>query len=146
VAAAVGDFVVRRVDGVASYQLAVVVDDASQGVTDVLRADDLLGSTGRQLQLLEALGATRPAYAHVPLLLGPDGSRLAKRTGALTLGALRQRGVRPEAVVGVLAASSGLGDGAPVAARELMAGFRLEAVDRTPATLTAARLAALGWA
>jgi glutamyl-tRNA synthetase len=140
VAAEVGDFVVRRADGVASYQLAVVVDDAASGVTDVLRGDDLLASTPRQLQLLEALGLPAPRYAHVPLLVEPDGRRLAKREGALTVAALREAGARPEAVVGALAALSGLGDGRPVAARELVAGFRLEAIARTPGVVDLARL------
>jgi glutamyl-tRNA synthetase len=140
VAAAVGDFVVRRADGVASYQLAVVVDDAASGVTDVLRGDDLLGSTPRQLQLLEALGLPAPAYAHVPLLVEPDGRRLAKREGALTVAALRAAGARPEAVVGALAALSGLGDGRPVAARELVPGFHLERLARAPAVVDPARL------
>ena len=142
VAQAVGDFVVRRADGVASYQLAVAVDDAAQGVTDVLRADDLLGSTPRQLQLLEALGLPAPRHAHVPLVLEADGRRLAKRDGGLTLAAARAAGARPEAVVGLLAASSGLGDGRPVSARELLPGFELERLARAPAVL---RPEALPW-
>src|SRR5262245_29566513 len=89
VEAVVGDFVVRRNDGVASYQLAVVVDDAASSVTDVLRGDDLLSSTARQLQLIDALGLPRPRHAHVPLLLGEDGKRLAKREGALAVTDLR---------------------------------------------------------
>ena len=81
----VDDFVLRRNDGVYAYNLAVVVDDAAQGVAEVVRGDDLLSSTGRQIHLAAALGFEAPAYAHVPLVLGPDGSRLAKRHGSVTL-------------------------------------------------------------
>jgi glutamyl-tRNA synthetase len=82
---AVDDFVVRRNDGAPAYNLAVIVDDAWQGIGEVVRGDDLLDSTPRQLFLAEALGLEPPSYAHVPLVLGPDGSRLAKRHGAVTL-------------------------------------------------------------
>jgi glutamyl-tRNA synthetase len=130
VAAQVGDFVVKRVDGVASYQLAVVVDDAAQGVTDVLRADDLLASTPRQILLYRALGKPVPRFAHVPLLLKPDGKRLAKREGSTTVAGLRAAGVSAERIIGLLAKWSGLGDGRPVRARELVDGFTLARVRR----------------
>ena len=143
VARAVGDFVVQRQDGVASYQLAVVVDDAAQGITCVLRGDDLLESTPRQLQLYRALGLPPPDFAHVPLLLGTDGRRLAKRDGLWTLGGLRQAGARPQAVVGLLARSAGLGDGAPVHPRDLVAGFRLDAARAGAAPLDEAVLRGL---
>ena len=81
----VDDFVVRRNDGAPAYNLAVVVDDAAQGVGEVVRGADLLDSTPRQLWLGARLGLAAPAYAHVPLMLGPDGARLAKRHGAVTL-------------------------------------------------------------
>ena len=84
----VDDFVVRRNDGTPAYNLAVIVDDAWQRIGEVVRGDDLLDSTPRQLFLAEALGLEPPAFAHVPLVLGPDGSRLAKRHGAVTLGEL----------------------------------------------------------
>jgi len=103
-----GDFVVRRADGAWAYQLAVVVDDVAMNITHVLRGDDLLPSTGAQLLLYRALGAEPPAFAHVPLLLDADGTRLAKRKGSLTLSALRESGVRPERVVGLLAFTLGL--------------------------------------
>lgn len=132
VAAEVGDFVIRRIDGVASYQLAVVVDDALAGITHVLRGEDLLSSTARQLQLQRALGYPRPEYAHVPLLMQADGKRLAKREGASTVAGLRALGRSPEQVLGQLAAWSGLGEGAPVSARELVQGFSLAQVKRGP--------------
>jgi glutamyl-tRNA synthetase len=140
---AVGDFVVQRSDGVASYQLAVVVDDAASGVTEVLRGDDLLGSTPRQLQLHDALGLPAPSYAHVPLLLQADGKRLAKRDGATTAAGLRERGVSGPAIVGLLARWSGLGDGQPVTPRELLKGFSVERVRREPTTVHDAELDAL---
>ncbi|ATB31280.1 tRNA glutamyl-Q(34) synthetase GluQRS [Melittangium boletus] len=132
VATAVGDFVVRRNDGVASYQLAVVVDDAASGITDVLRGDDLLSSTPRQLQLYEALGVTPPRFWHVPLVLGEDGKRLAKREGAFAVAELRERGIAVERVLGLLAAWSGLGDGTPVTGDALIRRFRPELLPRTP--------------
>lgn len=128
----VGDFVVRRVDGVASYQLAVVVDDAASGITDVVRGDDLLSSTPRQLQVYEALGFQAPRYAHVPLLLQPDGRRLAKREGSTTISGLRERNVTAEAIIGLLAKWSGLGDGAPIRAQELVESFSLQRLQRSP--------------
>ena len=132
VASVVGDFVVRRNDGVASYQLAVVVDDAASGITDVLRGEDLLASTPRQLQLYEALGLKAPRFWHVPLVLGEDGKRLAKREGAFALAELRERGIAAEPVLGLLAAWSGLGEGGPVSLEELVRRFRTEALPRTP--------------
>ncbi len=130
VAAEVGDFVVLRNDGVPSYQLAVVVDDAATGITHVLRGDDLLASTPRQIQLCEALGLPVPAYAHVPLLLGPDGKRLAKRAGTPSLGELRDRAVPRERLIGLLAGWAGLADGGPVSVEDLVPGFRLDRLPR----------------
>ncbi|NVJ27997.1 tRNA glutamyl-Q(34) synthetase GluQRS [Myxococcus sp. AM011] len=130
--AVVGDFVVRRNDGVASYQLAVVVDDAATGITHVLRGDDLLSSTPRQLQLYTALGERAPDFLHVPLVHGEDGKRLAKREGAFALAELRARGLAPERVLGLLAAWSGLGDGSPRTLDTLVRAFSLEALPRSP--------------
>jgi glutamyl-tRNA synthetase len=144
VADTTGDFVVMRADGIAAYQLAVAVDDAAMGVTDVVRGDDLLPSTARQLLVYRALGLPAPRFAHVPLVVGEDGERLAKRHGALSLGELRDRGADPRAVVGLLASLSGLA--APGARRwpkELVDGFDLARLPRQPARLSAAQVAAL---
>ncbi len=143
VAGEIGDFVVARADGIPAYQLAVVVDDAAMAVTDVVRGDDLLPSTARQLLLYRALGLTPPRFAHVPLVVGEDGARLAKRHGALSLGELRERGADPGAVVALLADLSGLGTGARVSPRELVEGFDLTRLPRAPAVLLTRRAEAL---
>ncbi|PAD15946.1 glutamate--tRNA ligase family protein, partial [Shouchella clausii] len=131
-----GDFVVQRADGIISYQLAVVVDDALMGITDVLRGQDLYDSTPRQLLLYAALGYTAPRFAHVPLLYGPDGRRLAKRHRDLSLAAIRANGCRPEDIVGLLAALSGLIERQePLTAAELIPEFRLEKLTTEPILL-----------
>ena len=127
-----GDMIVRRSDGLFAYQLAVVVDDAADCVTDVVRGDDLLGSTARQLALEQLLGLPPPVYAHVPLMLGEDGERLAKRHGAVAVADLRATGATAREVVGALAGSAGIGDGGAVAAAELIEGFELTRVGRIP--------------
>jgi len=91
-----GDFIVWRQDGVPSYQLAVVVDDAAMGITEVVRGEDLLKSTARQLLLYRALGLNPPKFHHCPLVMDDSGVRLAKRHDALSLRALREKGLSPE--------------------------------------------------
>jgi glutamyl-tRNA synthetase len=135
--AAEGDFVVRRKDGVAAYQLAVVVDDAAMGITHVLRGADLLSSTARQMLLYDALELPCPAFLHVPLMLGPDGERLAKRHGAVSLGELRDEGAAPERVAGWLAATCGLAQpGEAVAAAALVPRFDAARIAPEPTAVT----------
>jgi len=105
---AVDDVVVQRNDGTPAYNLAVIVDDAAQGVGEVVRGDDLLSSTPRQLHLASLLGLRAPSYAHVPLVLAPDGSRLAKRHGAVTLDDRRRLGASVSDVLSDLVRSLGL--------------------------------------
>ena len=135
-AATIGDFVIRRADGIPAYQLAVVVDDAAMAISDVVRGDDLLGSTARQLVLYRALGATPPRFAHVPLVLGPDCARLSKRHVSISVRALRDRGRSREAVVGLLASTLGLVPaGTGCAPRDLVSAFALDRILRSPTTL-----------
>ena len=118
-----GDFIVRRADGVAAYQLAVVVDDAACGVTEVVRGRDLLSSTPAQLYLYRALGLVPPKFCHVPMLLSADGRRLSKRDRAMDLGEVRARWT-PQQTLGWLAWRGGIIDQwEPLSARELAAGF-----------------------
>lgn len=102
-----GDVVLRRNDGVPSYNVAVVVDDAEQAITEVVRGDDLLMATPAQVLLQQLLGLPTPMYAHVPLVVGADGERLAKRHGAVTLYELEQQGMTPEQVRNMLWQSLG---------------------------------------
>lgn len=128
-----GDFVVWKTAGTPAYQLAVVVDDAGQGVTEVVRGEDLVPSTPRQLLLYQALGLCPPRFVHLPLVLGPDGRRLAKRHGDTRLAALRATGVKAEALIGLLAWSSGWIDRPePIRARELLPLFQLDAIPPRP--------------
>ena len=121
-----GDFVVRRADGVYVYQLAVTVDDGEAGVTEVVRGMDLLTSSARQMYLQSLFGFRHPRYAHVPMLLAPDGRRLSKRDKDLDLGQLRLR-MQPEKLLGLLAFSAGLIDqNTPISARELSKEFSFE--------------------
>jgi glutamyl-tRNA synthetase len=125
VSGVVDDFVVRRNDGAPAYNLAVVVDDAAQGVGEVVRGADLVDSTPRQLWLARALGVAEPSHAHVPLVLGRDGARLAKRHGDVTL-----REVAPAAALAWMAESLGMA-GARTAT-EMLALFDPAALPREP--------------
>ena len=134
-ARACGDFIIRRADGVYAYQLAVVVDDAAAGVTEVVRGLDLLSSTPRQLYLYDRLGLQAPDFAHVPLLVAADGRRLSKRDRDMDLGLLRQE-KRPEEILGLLAHWAGLLEKPePIAARDLVAVFDWSRVPRTAITV-----------
>ncbi len=109
VAAAVGDFVLRRGDGVFAYQLVVAVDDAAMAISDIVRADDLLASTARQILVMRLLGYEAiPTYAHLPLVVAADGERLAKRARGTTIRELRAAGQEAPAIVGALAKGLGL--------------------------------------
>lgn len=132
-----GDFVLARdLDG-AGYMLAVVVDDAAMQITEVLRGDDLLPATHRQLMLYEALGLPVPEFFHVPLVIGPDGRRLAKRHGDTRLSAYRELGVEPERIVGFLAWSCGLVPfGTLCRPCDLVKCFFLQHVPKEPLVLT----------
>ena len=125
-----GDFIIRRSDGVFAYQLAVVVDDALSGVTEVVRGADLLSSTPRQIWLHRLFGFPPPAFFHIPLLCDHDGRRLSERDEDLDLGRLRQR-FSPEQVVGALAYAAGLTERPePAAARELIPHFSWARIPR----------------
>jgi glutamyl-tRNA synthetase len=125
----VDDFVLRRNDGVTAYNLAVVVDDADQGIDQVVRGDDLLPSTPRQAYLASLLNIPVPEYAHVPLVVNHDGVRLAKRDGAVTLGQLEAAGVRVDDVRDELLNSLGLPAG-PLG--QALGAFRPAGVPREP--------------
>lgn len=125
-----GDFVLRRADGVFAYQLAVVVDDALMGVTQVVRGGDLLSSTPRQLWLYQLLDLPAPTFCHLPLLLAPDGRRLSKRDGDQSLENLQAR-FTPEQIIGKLAYAAGLRSTPdPVRAADLVADFSWDKVPR----------------
>lgn len=127
----VGDFVLKRRDGLYAYQLAVVVDDLLMGINEVVRGADLLDSTARQIQLVEALGGTPPAWAHVPLVVNAQGEKLSKREAGLTLRSLREEGLKPEELAGWMGWSLGLLDRAePCTAAELVPLFAWDKVRR----------------
>jgi glutamyl-tRNA synthetase len=131
---ATDDFVLWRWDDTPAYNLAVVVDDADQGVGEVVRGDDLLDSTPRQLLLYRLLGLPAPAHAHVPLVLGPDGVRLAKRHGAVTLADRAALGETPTDALSWMASSVGLAEpGELVSADDLVDRFDPDVLERQPA-------------
>lgn len=127
-----GDFPVARDAFGAGYTLAVTVDDALMGVTEVIRGDDLLAATPAQILLYRALGHEPPAFCHVPLVVGTDGRRLAKRHGDTRIASYRAAGRRPEELLGQLAATCGWGDGSPISLRDLLPRFTLETIPHGP--------------
>ena len=142
----VDDFVVVRNDGVPAYNLAVVVDDLAMGIDQVCRGDDLLSSAPRQAWLARQLGGTSPGYAHVPLAVNPDGRRLAKRDGAVTLADLAGLGWSPAHVLTRLARSLDLAAaGEPVTTAELLARFDPSALPREPWVVDARQPTAAAW-
>jgi glutamyl-tRNA synthetase len=139
---AIKDFVIRRSDGSPLYNLAVSVDDRDMGITHVVRGQDHVSNTPRQIMLLRALGAELPAYAHIPLLLGPDGRKLSKRHGAASVQELRDAGYLPEAVRNYV---SLLGWGYDesttfMTTDELIERFSLERVSKNPAVFDEQKL------
>jgi glutamyl-tRNA synthetase len=132
--AAMDDPVIARADGSALYNFAVAVDDLEAGITHVVRGEDHLSNTPKQLVVLEALGAAPPAYAHLPLLHGPDGKKLSKRHGAASVQELRDAGYLPEAVRNYLALLGwGHEDDTKLSTQEVLEHFRIEDVSRNPA-------------
>ena len=134
-----GDPLLHRRDGCYAYHLAVVADDGAQGVTEVVRGRDLRGVTATQIRLQEALGLARPEYAHLGLVVGPDGARLGKRDGALGLALLAHRGITPAQVLGWLGWSLGcLEQPEPAGLEDLLRGFRWSRVPAGPVQAPAA--------
>jgi glutamyl-tRNA synthetase len=129
-----GDFVIRKADGTAAYQLAVVVDDAEAKVTQVVRGSDLLRSTAWQILLYDALGlaAYRPQYTHLPLVVGPDGRRLAKRHGDTRLSHYRDRGVPASRVIALMARWLNIECDGAQKAGDLVGRFDLDRLSRAP--------------
>jgi len=130
-----GDFVIAKADGTPAYQLAVVVDDAAANVTHVVRGDDLLDSTPRQVLLYKALGLSGkiPAYYHLPLIVGTDGRRLAKRHGDTRLAFYRERGVAASTIIALLAKWCGIASWQSVKApRDLVDQFQLKNISSSP--------------
>ncbi|MEM7577656.1 MAG: tRNA glutamyl-Q(34) synthetase GluQRS [Planctomycetota bacterium] len=139
----VGDFVLSTKTGLPAYQLAVVVDDHRQGITDIVRGDDLLRSTARQIVLQRLLGIEpTPTYWHVPLVVDEDGRRMAKRRGDTRLASLREQGVSTERMVSLLARLSGWDDAPPeMSAAQFAEGFSLNQLSRRPVAFTQGDLA-----
>ena len=135
VAKQLGDFVIAKADGTPAYQLAVVIDDAEAGVTEIVRGDDLLDSTPRQILLYHALGLspTIPHYTHVPLVIGPDGRRLAKRHGDTRLASYRSAGISAGDILALLAKWCGITTPpCPTKAADLLGDFTLAQLPTTP--------------
>ena len=133
VAEKLGDFPLARDEFGAGYTLAVVVDDAAMGVTEVVRGDDLMAATPAQILIQRALGLPTPGYCHVPLVVGPDGRRLAKRHGDTRIASYREAGLSPERIIGMLAASCGWAEkGEELSLASLLPRFTLKTIPREP--------------
>ena len=131
------DFIIRRSDGVFAYQLAVSVDDMEMGVTRVVRAQDLMRSTAKQIYLIQTLGGSAPSYCHAPLLVAPDGRKLSKRDGDLNMDYFREQ-YTPEQLIGIMAKLAGLQEtAAPIQANELIETFSWDQIPRDPIILPA---------
>ena len=142
-----GDFVVARSAGPISYQLAAVHDDAAMGVTQVIRGADLVPSTPRQILLYRALGWSEPAFGHVPLAVGPDGRRLAKRDQSIKIAAVREAGVDPRRLIGWLARACGLSAAIePSQPGDWIGRFDLAAIPKAPWVVDPAEVARLAGA
>lgn len=135
------DFILLRSDGMPTYNFAVVVDDVLMRITHVIRGDDHISNTPRQIKLYEALGLPEPRFAHIPMILGPDRARLSKRHGAMGVMAYQQMGYLPEAMVNYLARLGwSHGDQEVFTQEELVRHFTLEKVGRTPAVFDPVKL------
>ncbi|RBP53161.1 glutamate--tRNA ligase [Arenicella xantha] len=135
------DLVIARPDGVPTYNLTVVVDDMDMGITHVIRGDDHINNTPRQINILEALGAALPLYGHVPMILGEDGGRLSKRHGAVSVMQYRDDGFLPEALLNYLVRLGwSHGDQEIFTPEELLEYFRIEDVSRAPSTFNGDKL------
>ena len=138
------DFVLLRSDGTPTYMLAVVVDDHDMGVTHIIRGDDHLNNAARQTQIYQALGWTVPVMAHIPLIHGPDGSKLSKRHGALGVDAYRAMGYLPAAMRNYLVRLGwSHGDQEIFSTEEMIAAFDLPQIGRSPARFDFAKLESL---
>ncbi|MGE3717410.1 MAG: glutamate--tRNA ligase, partial [Bauldia sp.] len=135
------DFVLLRSDGTPTYMLSVVVDDHDMGVTQIIRGDDHFTNAARQRQIIDAMGWTAPAYAHIPLIHGPDGAKLSKRHGALGVDAYRAMGYLPKAVRNYLVRLGWAhGDAEIMTEEEMIAWFDLDGIGRSPSRFDFAKL------
>jgi len=135
------DLIIARPDGVPTYNLTVVVDDMDMGITHVVRGDDHINNTPRQINILEALGAEPPHYAHVPMILGEDGARLSKRHGAVSVMQYRDEGFLPEALLNYLVRLGwSHGDQELFTMQELLELFKIEDVNRSPSAFNPEKL------
>ncbi len=135
------DLIIRRTDGAPTYNLTVVVDDADMGITDVIRGDDHVNNTPRQVNILTALGKEPPRYAHVPMILGDDGSRLSKRHGAISVLEYRNQGILPEALLNYLVRLGwSHGDQEVFSLDEMISLFDIDAVNRAASSFNTEKL------